>query len=204
MKNIVTGILSLVLVGLLAADNWSVFSAASTRENLQNLDLLVCVFLFIISLYLFGLAAKTKQVSQVVKESQVSDTSNGSGLVLYFLSLLQEKGRLLDFVMDDIAAYSDEQVGRVARVVHQGVKDVLDETMKIEPVHSGNEGDTISVAKDFNVVTCRLVGNHSAQPPFSGKVLHRGWKAKKISLPTSVGKALADSDVVQPMELEVA
>jgi hypothetical protein len=37
--------------------------------------------------------------------------------VLHFLGRLQEKGRLVDFVMDDIAPYSNEQVGAAARIV---------------------------------------------------------------------------------------
>ena len=45
--------------------------------------------------------------------------------VVHFLSMLQEKGRLVDFLMDDINAYSDAQVGAAARVVHAGCKGVL-------------------------------------------------------------------------------
>ena len=39
--------------------------------------------------------------------------------VVQFLARLQEKGRLVDFLMDDITPYSNEQIGVVARVVHQ-------------------------------------------------------------------------------------
>ena len=37
--------------------------------------------------------------------------------IVHFLAMLQEKGRLVDFLMDDINAYSDAQVGAAARVV---------------------------------------------------------------------------------------
>ena len=38
--------------------------------------------------------------------------------IVHFLAMLQEKGRLVDFLMDDINAYNDAQVGAAARVVH--------------------------------------------------------------------------------------
>ena len=37
------------------------------------------------------------------------------------------EGRLIDFLMDDLTAYGDAQVGAAARVVHEGCKAVLQE-----------------------------------------------------------------------------
>jgi len=51
--------------------------------------------------------------------------------VVNFLAILQEKGRLVDFLMDDITAYDDAQVGAAARVIHQGCKAALQEHFKI-------------------------------------------------------------------------
>ena len=42
-----------------------------------------------------------------------------------FLAILQEQGRLVDFLMDDIKGYSDAQVGAAARVLHEGCRAVL-------------------------------------------------------------------------------
>src|ERR1041384_4562846 len=47
--------------------------------------------------------------------------------IVGFLAMLQEKGRLVDFLMDDINAYTDAQVCAAARVVHTGCKGVLQE-----------------------------------------------------------------------------
>src|SRR6516225_1466269 len=51
--------------------------------------------------------------------------------VVNFLAILQEKGRLVDFLMDDIKSYSDAQVGAAARVLHEGCKAVLLEHFEI-------------------------------------------------------------------------
>ena len=45
--------------------------------------------------------------------------------VVAFVGLLQEKGRFVDFLMDDVALYNDAQVGAAASVVHYGCRDVL-------------------------------------------------------------------------------
>src|SRR5206468_89714 len=42
--------------------------------------------------------------------------------VVALFALLQEKGRFVDFLMDDVTAYDDAQVGAAARVVHQGCR----------------------------------------------------------------------------------
>ena len=45
--------------------------------------------------------------------------------IVSFLALLQARGRLVDFLMDDINAHDDAQVGAAARVVHAGCKTAL-------------------------------------------------------------------------------
>src|SRR5687767_2778511 len=42
------------------------------------------------------------------------------------LALLQRDGRLLDFLMEDLAAYPDAQVGAAVRDVHAGSRQALD------------------------------------------------------------------------------
>ena len=45
--------------------------------------------------------------------------------IVSFLAMLQARGRLVDFLMDDINAHDDAQVGAAARVVHAGCKTAL-------------------------------------------------------------------------------
>jgi hypothetical protein len=125
--------------------------------------------------------------------------------VLHFLSRLQEKGRLVDFVMDDIAPYSNEQVGAAARIVHQGCREALESGFDFEPVHGGPEGETITLAGDFDARAFRLVGKVPDRPPFKGTLRHRGWKASRVSLPRLTGdiRDASARRIVAPAEVEI-
>jgi hypothetical protein len=127
----------------------------------------------------------------------------GEGLV--FLSLLQEKGRLLDFLMEDITAYKDDQVAAASRVVHQGCSGIIKQYFDVSPVHAGNEGDKITIDKSSDPERYRLVGKVVGEPPFSGVVIHRGWKTSRVALPRLTRPAEASSrDVIVPAEVEVS
>ena len=125
--------------------------------------------------------------------------------VVQFLARLQEKGRLVDFLMDDIAPYSSEQIGVVARVVHQGCREVIRAAFAIEPVHAGPEREEIVLAGDFDAGSYHLVGKVPEHPPYRGTVLHRGWKATRISLPrvTETARAAQAGIIIAPTEVEV-
>src|SRR5688500_11069084 len=51
------------------------------------------------------------------------EKAHASGL--FVLSVLQQDGRLIDFLQQDVAGFSDEEVGAAARVVHGGCKKAL-------------------------------------------------------------------------------
>ena len=125
--------------------------------------------------------------------------------VVQFLARLQEKGRLVDFLMDDIAPYSSEQIGVVARVVHQECREVIRAAFAIEPVHAGPEREEIVLAGDFDAGSYHLVGKVPEHPPYRGTVLHRGWKATRISLPrvTETARAAQAGIIIAPTEVEV-
>ena len=120
--------------------------------------------------------------------------------VVQFLARLQEKGRLVDFAMDDIAPHSNEDVGAAARVVHQGCQEVLQDFFALKAVYSGEEGEELSLSADFDPRAYRLVGKVPEQSPYRGRVLHRGWKTDRIKLPR-----LTDTtrEVVAPAEVEI-
>jgi hypothetical protein len=133
-----------------------------------------------------------------------SDAAAEAGVV-QFLARLQEKGRLVDFLMDDITPYSNEQIGVVARVVHQGCREVLRSAFDIEPVHDGQERDSVVLAGDFDAGTYRLVGKVPEHRPYQGTLLHRGWKTTRITLPrvTDTTREPAARKIVAPAEVEV-
>ena len=123
--------------------------------------------------------------------------------VIRFLAMLQEKGRLVDFLMDDINAYSDAQVGAAARVVHAGCKGVLQEHFSISPVRTEAEGSTILVPAGYAADEYRLVGRISGPAPFSGVLVHRGWKTNMVKLPQLLRDSADKLPAIAPAEVEV-
>ena len=123
--------------------------------------------------------------------------------IVYFLAMLQEKGRLVDFLMDDINAYSDGQVGAAARVVHAGCKGVLQEHFSINPVHTEQEGSRVQVPAGYSADEYRLVGKISGSAPFSGVLVHRGWKTDMVNLPQLLRGPADPLPAIAPAEVEV-
>jgi hypothetical protein len=117
------------------------------------------------------------------------------------LSLLQEKGRLLDFLMEDIAAYGNEQVGAAARVVHQGCRAVVEEAFAPVPV-APMENARIVLEPGYDAGEFRLVGPAENRPPFTVKVTHKGWRARHVRLPRRMGgERIPDKPVIVPAEV---
>ena len=123
------------------------------------------------------------------------------GEIAAFLALLQEKGRLVDFLMEDVTTYDDAQVGAAARVIHQGCKEVLAEHFSITPVSGAEEGSRVTVPAGYAADEYRLIGKISGNPPFSGKLIHKGWRTEYVKLPRT-----AKSDhlpTIAPAEVEL-
>jgi hypothetical protein len=102
---------------------------------------------------------------------------------LQLLSLLQRDARLLDFAGENLAEYSDTQVGAAARLVHEGCAKVLREHFKIVPVRDEAEGSRVALPAGFDAAAVRLTGNVVGQPPFNGSLRHRGWRVAEVRLP---------------------
>ncbi len=120
---------------------------------------------------------------------------------LQLLSLLQRQGRLVDFLRQDVADFSDEDIGVAARVVHDGCRKTLEQHLSLEPVRSEDEGAQIRVEAPIDAAAIKLVGNVSGSGPYSGVLRHRGWRATRIELPDLVGEH--DPKLLAPAELEV-
>jgi hypothetical protein len=127
-----------------------------------------------------------------------------AGEALVLLSLLQEKGRFLDFLMEDITAYKDPQVAAASRVVHQGCSAVIREFLDVSPVHEGKEGDRVSIDKSAEPGRYRMVGKVLGEPPYAGVVIHRGWKTSKLALPRITRPVdPAGPNTITPIEVEI-
>lgn len=123
--------------------------------------------------------------------------------IVSFLAMLQEKGRLVDFLMDDINPYNDAQVGAAARIVHAGCKRVLQEHFSIHPVRTEDEGSTVQVPAGYAADEYRLVGKIAGQAPFSGVLVHRGWKTDMVKLPQLLPSVPSQLPAIAPAEVEL-
>jgi hypothetical protein len=114
------------------------------------------------------------------------DKKQAEAEVVAFFALLQEKGRLVDFLMEDITSYDDTQVGAAARVIHQGCRQILREHFKIVAISESEEGSQVTVPAGYAKEDYRIVGKLSGNPPFTGTLIHKGWKTEFVKLPRIV------------------
>ncbi len=120
---------------------------------------------------------------------------------LALLSLLQRDGRLIDFLEQDIAPFSDADVASAARVVHDGCRKALHARATLAPLRIEDEGAKVTLAPGFSAAENRLVGDVRGEPPYTGTLRHRGWRITGFSLPTSV--ADHDATILAPAEIEL-
>ncbi|VXB21984.1 conserved hypothetical protein [Burkholderia sp. 8Y] len=120
---------------------------------------------------------------------------------LQLLGLLQRDARFIDFVEEDVANYSDADIGAAARLVHDGCRAVLREHFTIKPVRSEAEGSRITLPDGFDASAVRLTGNVVGKPPFNGSISHRGWKVEQTRLPKLA--ETHDASIVAPAEVEL-
>jgi len=149
------------------------------------------------------LAGRIKQGLKMLQAEPVApapEKVHASSLLL--LSALQREGRLLDFLQQEVAGFSDEQVGAAARVVHNGCRKVVQQYFEFDPAAKETEGSEITVAKGFDPQRFRLTGNVAGQPPFRGTLRHHGWVARSIRMP-SLSPSL-DPRLVAPAEVELS
>lgn len=117
------------------------------------------------------------------------------------LALLQRDGRLVDFLHEDLAGYSDAQVGAAVRDVHGNCRQVLDKYAPVEPILPDEEGRPTVVSAPVDPTTVTLIGHVGQQASYRGTVRHRGWRVGRLALPPlpAPGARL----VVAPAEVDV-
>ncbi|MGA8025998.1 MAG: DUF2760 domain-containing protein, partial [Bryobacteraceae bacterium] len=122
---------------------------------------------------------------------------------LQILQILQRDSRLIDFLMEDITSYADDQIGAAVRTLHGDCKNSLTQHVTLVPVIDGVEGtyQKLDASKTPDPNRIKLIGNvpASGKPP-GGTLRHRGWVASSVNLPP-LGKQ--DAAVLAPAELEI-
>jgi hypothetical protein len=120
---------------------------------------------------------------------------------LQVLAILQRDARLIDFLMEDIAGYSDDQVGAAVRSLHEQSRAALSRYVTLRPVVDAVEGTPTRIeSRDPNTV--KLLGNVPADGKVSQGILrHKGWRVEKVDLPKlSPSQNVA---VLAPAEIEI-
>ena len=120
---------------------------------------------------------------------------------LWLLTLFQREGRLVDFLLEEIQAYANEQIGAAVRDIHAKCHATLKEHLVLEPVLKEAEGEEVEVPVGFDPSAIVLTGNVTGNPPFKGTLRHHGWRVKELKLsPPPEGQ---DPFVIQPAEVEL-
>ena len=120
---------------------------------------------------------------------------------VHMLSLLQRDGRLVDFLLEDVSAYSDREIGGAVRSVHEGCSKTLKQYLEIVPIRDEDEGSSLTLEAGFDASAVRLVGNVTGEPPFTGTLAHPGWRVASLNLPERSGDE--GTRVLSPAEVEL-
>lgn len=173
-------------IALLGAGGLSLLPQTAPYQAYLPIAVVVLAAALLVSLLAQGShkAEPAKDETVAVKPAfPLAAENQADAEVVSFLAIFQERGRFIDFLMEDIAGYSNSQVATAARVVHQGCRAALQEHFRIHPIREENEGSRISVAVGYAADEYRFVGKLAGEPPFSGTLVHRGWKTDKVELP---------------------
>jgi len=155
----------------------------------------------LVGLVLGFLAFKGKGTAAPAAPAKPSGPSKPSAEPLRLLAALQQEARLVDFLMEDISAAGDAQVGQAVRDIHAKARAVLTQHLDLGPVLKQSEGEPATVERGFDPSAVRVLGNVTGEPPFTGSVQHPGWRVTAIRLsPPPAGQ---DGFVLQPAEVQI-
>lgn len=145
-----------------------------------------------------GLAPKpTKPEKPAAPPPPVFKPADGA---LQILGILQRDSRIVDFLMEDITSYEDEQIGAAVRSMQTAARDALVRYVSLTPVIDGVEG-TFTKAPSADASSVKFLGNVPATGATGGTLRHRGWRASSVNLPPLNPKQ--DNTIVAPAEIEV-
>lgn len=138
------------------------------------------------------------------KKAEPARKPAGRNDALNLLAALQREARLVDFVKEPLAEYTDAQVGAAVRDVHRDCGAVLERLFALRPLLDEPEEAAVNVPAGFDAAKFRLTGKVAGQPPYQGTLRHHGWKATHVNLPQWTGEHdAAAAMVVAPAEVEM-
>jgi hypothetical protein len=79
----------------------------------------------------------------------------------------------------------------------------LREHFEIRSVREESEGSSVTVPIGYAADEYRLIGNIRGAGPFSGTLVHRGWKTERVKLPRVVPVTAGRLPTIAPAEVEL-
>jgi hypothetical protein len=140
--------------------------------------------------------AETKKIAKAVEIKPARSEA------LTLLAALQREARLVDFLMEPLDGYSDQQVAAAVRDIQSDSRKVLERMFALKPLRTENEGANITVPAGFDAAAFKLTGNVAGEAPYTGELMHPGWTASKLDLPVWQGTD-SSANIVAPAEIEL-
>ena len=199
MRNLVIAL----AVILLALSVFALVPAAAPYADLLPKVIAGVAALLLIAVFVDrSKAASTAAPVKVAPVAAAPLANQADSEVVNFVAILQERGRFVDFLMDDIKGYSDAQVGAAGRVLHEGCKAVLLEHFGIRPMREEGEGSKVTVPTGYAPDDYRLVGKISGEAPFTGTLIHHGWRVEWVKLPRLLRASADRLPAIAPAEVD--
>ena len=86
-------------------------------------------------------------------------------------------------------------------MIHAGGQKVINDYFTLLPVRDEAEESRVTLPEGYDAGEVRLTGHVVGQAPFTGTLIHRGWKVGEVKLP-----ALAsghDAKIIAAAEVEL-
>jgi hypothetical protein len=203
--NVALSLILLALTALALAPDAAVAPYADTAHAVLPKAIAGAALLLLVTILADRPKAEPARTAaeEVNLAAAVPTANQADAEVVNFLAILQEKGRLVDFLMEDIAGYSDAEVGAAGRVLHEGCKTVLLEHFGIGPIREEGEGSKVTVPAGYAADNYRLIGSIRGEAPFAGTLVHHGWKAEWVKLPRFIRTGASWLPAIAPAEVEL-
>lgn len=160
------------------------------------------------------LSSKTEEVASLRKQleelneqlkSAQADARGGKNAIppaaYQILYMFQKEGRLIDLLKEDVSGYDDETLGGAIRPIHEGCRKLLEDRLILEPVLNEEEGSEVTL-DEIDPEAIKLSGSVPASGPYTGELIHRGWRLKECNLPELVSGW--KGNVIAPAEIEIS
>lgn len=151
-----------------------------------------------------SLRKQLEETNEQLKSAQ-ADARGGKNAIppaaYQILYMFQKEGRLIDLLKEDVSGYDDETLGGAIRPIHEGCRKLLEDRLILEPVLNEEEGSEVTL-DEIDPEAIKLSGSVPASGPYTGELIHRGWRLKECNLPELVSGW--KGNVIAPAEIEIS